>query len=106
MCYSTLKNKYVQVRQKSGGGLRVVEVNPRIDLPGIIRKGIDVFYDVISKANTEYQLGTFGGSIIERFTNANGMCSYVEYLKSRGIFSSRYYMYLMVRASASGREIT
>ncbi|KAH3797117.1 hypothetical protein DPMN_150692 [Dreissena polymorpha] len=46
----------------------------------------------------DLSLGSFAAENLDRFTNTEGnACSFQEYLKSHGLFSSQYHLYIRTK---------
>lgn len=51
----------------------------------------------------EVSLASFSGENLENFTDLDGKeCSFQEYLKSHGLFSSQYHLYIRTKLKESG----
>lgn len=51
----------------------------------------------------EVSLASFSGENLENFTDLE--CSFQEYLKSHGIFSSQYHLYIRTKLKESDKEM-
>lgn len=54
----------------------------------------------------EVSLASFSGENLENFTDFDGKeCSFQEYLKSHGLFSSQYHLYIRTKLKESDKEM-
>lgn len=54
----------------------------------------------------EVSLASFSGENLENFTDLDGKeCSFQEYLKSHGLFSSQYHLYIRTKLKESDKEM-
>lgn len=100
---SGTSTNYKQVRKVGGGTVRQILYtdDQQITVEFLIREGKRMFLpdgkckfgDV---AHMKMELGNFDQQSIAKFTDTEGNeCSYSEYLRSRGLFASRAYVYLL-----------
>lgn len=95
--------KYKQVRITGGGSIRQISYTDDSDITVEFLKceAQRMFFpgDVSIHGplkNMKVELGNFEQEAVEQFTNTEGNeCSYPEYLRSRGLYASRSYIYLM-----------
>ena len=90
---------------KDGGSTRHLEYNDSeadsITVDFLIKQAIRVFFpEGKSKFGTvqdmDVELGNFAQEKIAEFKNTDGeKCTFKEYLKDRGLFASKFYVYLM-----------
>ena len=107
MRYSKEKRRFMQAKFQTGGGLRVVEVSGKEDVTGIKEVALKVFYPNEKKNANSFFIGTFDGKELVKFTTTDGEpCSYSAYLKSHGLFASRYHLYLMERENVQESQRT
>ena len=105
MRYCSNGKRYQQVRYPHGGGLRVTEVPHDSTIETLKDKAISIFFEDQDISDKTFSIGTFNGKAIERFTDLKGNeCSYNNYMKARGLFSSRHHLYLLVNPKET-REV-
>ena len=94
-----------QVRLKSGGGIRVLDVTGKESVEEIKAIAIKLFFPEDINNDSEYQLGSYKGEPINHFVDGAGApVSYGEYLKSNGLFSSRHHLYLLKMGSKDRQQ--
>ncbi|KAK3705162.1 hypothetical protein QZH41_003137 [Actinostola sp. cb2023] len=98
--------KYKQVRRTGGGSIRRIVYTDDNDITVEFLKsegqrmffpgGVSVHGPL---KNMKVALGNFEQEAVSKFTDTEGNeCSYPEYLRSRGLYASRSYIYLMTTA--------
>ena len=109
-----MKSKgYKQVYFKYGGGIRCIQTESlNLDVDEVISLGVRVFFsEGKCKFGQLREMEMFPsdcqGHRIYSFDDSKGnRCSYGEYFKARGLFSSKYTLYLSTKNSPSGTTET
>jgi len=99
------ESRYKQIRTKDGGGVRDIyyKEDEDISVESLQMMASKLFFPQgVSKygalEDMEIELGNYAQESISVFCDLEGnQCTFPEYLKSRGLFASRCYVYLMSR---------
>ena len=100
---SSSQSRFKQVRMKDGGGIRdfTYTNDDAITVDFLKEKASKLFFpEGDSKLGAlprmKLELGNYAQQKITAFKNTEGeVCTFQEYLRSRGVFASRCYIYLM-----------
>ena len=100
---SSSQSRFKQVRMKDGGGIRdfTYTNDDEITVDFLKEKASKLFFpEGDSKLGAlprmKLELGNYAQQKITAFKNTEGeVCTFQEYLRSRGLFASRCYIYLM-----------
>ncbi len=102
---SSKNSQFTQVRMKDGGSTRHLEYNDSeadsITVDFLIKQAIQGFFpEGKSKfgkvQDMDVELGNFAQEKVAEFKNTDGeKCTFKEHLKDRGLFASKFYVYLM-----------
>lgn len=103
--------RYRVVTVKKGGGTRMMEyfADENLTVPDIVRIGSNFFFpkkknQLGDLMDMEVSLASFSGENLETFMDLDGKeCSFQEYLKSHGLFSSQYHLYIRTKLKESDK---